>query len=230
MRSRLVPIVSACALAGLALVLGACGSGDHSPTHSHDDGAAAIVESNGQEPVLAAGIVRTPAPEVGDLSLPNVADGGAPFAFRGPPDGVLLVFFGFTNCPDVCPTTMADLRAAIRRLPAADRDRVAVAFITVDPARDTGPVLTSYVRGFLPDGAALRTTDDAALRRVADAFSAAYEITEGADGEPQVNHTTFVYAVGPDGRIIVQWPFGTPTATIAADLQLALSAIASAAP
>ena len=130
------------------------------------------------------------------------------------------VFFGFTNCPDVCPTTLADLRAAIRRLPVDQRGRVDVAFVTVDPTRDTPAVTRDYITRFFPDGAGLRTDDDGQLRAVATAFSAAYEV-QGTD----VTHTSNVAAVTPNGRVAVLWQFGTPVETIASGLGMLLTAV-----
>lgn len=72
------------------------------------------------------------------------------------PDAVTAVFFGFTNCHDVCPTTMADLAAARRSLPAATADDVDLVFITVDPQRDTAPVLRRWLDQFDPDIVGLR--------------------------------------------------------------------------
>lgn len=200
-------------LAILALALAACGGGGH----NHDE-PAAIVESTESD---GTGAIVPAAPMmVGGLTLPNAADGGAAYRLRPAAGHVLLVFFGFTHCTDVCPTTLADLRAAIRRLPADQRGLVAVAFVTVDPTRDTPTVTAEYVQSFLPDGVALRTDDDAQLRKVATAFSVAYEVN-GTD----VQHSALVSAVTPNGRVAVQWPSGTPVATIASDLSLLLNAV-----
>jgi protein SCO1/2 len=77
---------------------------------------------------------------------------GKPYDFatrtRGRPT---LLFFGYTHCPDVCPTTMADTAAALRGTPEPLRSRVQVVFVTTDPARDTGPVLAAWLRNFDPD-------------------------------------------------------------------------------
>ena len=59
------------------------------------------------------GLTRDPEPQVDGVALPDVSRGGAPFDFRAPDGGLLVVYFGYTNCPDVCPTTMADLRVAL---------------------------------------------------------------------------------------------------------------------
>lgn len=174
-----------------------------------------------------AGIVRTPPPAVDGTPLPDVADDDAPTALRGQgDDGILLVMFGFTTCPDICPTTLADLRTALKDLPPDLRSRITVAMITVDPKRDTPAKLTRYLRSFFPDGIPLRTTDDATLQQVAKDFAAAYEVKKDANGKVQVIHSAFTYAIGPDGRLLVQWPFGTPTDVIDEDLRVALDAVA----
>lgn len=216
MRPRRLAALALCV--ALAAAAAACGGSD-----GGSDGAAAIVESTAStSPYI--GMVRDPAPDVGALALPDAAT-GEPFAFRPAAGRVLLVYFGFTSCPDVCPTTLADLRSAVRDLPAADRGRVDVAMVTVDPDRDSAKALTAYLRSFFPSGTALRTADEAALKRVTDGFSAAYEIRHAADGSVKVIHSGFVYAVGPEGRLIVQWPFGLPKADVTRDLERALATI-----
>lgn len=169
-----------------------------------------------------AGIVREPLPVVDGVELPDVNQDGEAFALRGAENGLLLVYFGYTSCPDVCPTTMADLRSALDGL-GDDADRVAVAMATIDPDRDTPDVLTSYVDAFVEDGHALRTEDDAELRAATDAFGADYSVTEADDGEIEVVHTGSVYAVDPEGRMLVQWPFGTPFDDIENDLKTLLA-------
>lgn len=168
------------------------------------------------------GLVREPAPEVSSVSLPDVSRSGAQFAMRAEPGGLLLVFFGFTSCPDVCPTTLADLRTAIEDLPAGSRERVEVAMVSVDPSRDTPEVLTTYVQGFVPGAHALRTEDPAELRAAANAFGADYFVTTDASGSPEVTHTAWVYVVDDRGRLRVQWSFGTPSADMTSDLGLLL--------
>ena len=173
-----------------------------------------------------SGIVRTPPPVVDGTPLPDVARDGAPTTLRGQGrDGILLVYFGYTRCPDVCPTTLADLRTALKPLSGDLRKRITVAMITIDPKRDTPAMLTHYLRSFIPDGIPLRTMDDAQLQKVAKDFAAAYKVTTNAAGETDVVHTAFVYAIGPDGRLIVQWPFGTTSDVINHDLRIALDAV-----
>jgi protein SCO1/2 len=136
----------------------------------------------------------------------------------------LIVYFGYTSCPDVCPTTMAGLRTVLQDL-GDDADRVQVAMATVDPTRDTDEVITGYVQGFIPGGHALRTTDDAALRAVADVFGAFYQVTSADDGTEEVVHSGSVYAVDDQGRLRVTWTFGTPPADIANDIEILLGSM-----
>ena len=83
-----------------------------------------------------AGYRRDPAPVVGDLTLPDLTADGEEFAIRADPGEILAVYFGYTNCPDFCPTTLSDLRLATRRMDPADAARVDLAMVTVDPPRD----------------------------------------------------------------------------------------------
>ncbi|WCO67431.1 SCO family protein [Iamia majanohamensis] len=167
------------------------------------------------------GIQRTPAPEVGETSLPDVSEGGEEMPFRADEGEVLLAYFGYTHCPDVCPTTLADVRTALEDL-GDDADRVELAMATIDPERDTGEVLTPYVRSFVPDAHALRTTDDAQLQQAADLFGVTYDVATDDAGEVQVTHSGFLYAVDDQGRLLVSWAFGTPAEDIAHDLELLL--------
>lgn len=177
------------------------------------------------------GVVRDDPLEVGAIALPDVTpaalraggvlDGDGRLMMRAAEGRLLLVSFGFLNCPDVCPTTLADLRAALRRLPAAEADRVDVAFVTVDPDRDGPAELAAYLPAFLPRFHALRA-ESAALRPALDAFLASAEVTSGADGEVEVAHTAVLYAVDAAGRVVVEWPFGTSATALADDLRILL--------
>ncbi len=164
------------------------------------------------------GLTRDPEPVVDGTPLPDVADGGAPFTIKAPAGGLLIVYFGYTNCPDVCPTTLSDLKIALGDL-GADASRVATAMITVDPKRDTA-VLADYVRSFVPDAHALATDDQTALQQVAGPFGVSYEVTTSADGEVQVAHSSYLFAVDDAGRLVLTWPVSAnaETTTSAKDL------------
>lgn len=219
MRGRLVA-------AAVALSLGAvpaCGS-DADGAPNTTAGAETTVAGSGVEPTGGelGGFVRSPLPDVADLTLPDVGDGDRPFAMEAAGDGVLVVYFGYTSCPDVCPTTMADVRSTLEKL-GEDASRVSVAMATIDPDRDTPEILTSYVETFVPAGHALRSEDDASLRAVTDVFGADYDVATGADGEIEVTHTGSLYAIDDEGRLRVTWPFGTRSDDMVRDLRILFS-------
>jgi protein SCO1/2 len=168
-----------------------------------------------------AGYVREPEVRVDQVALPDVSQGGEPFTMRAQQDGLLLVYFGYTNCPDVCPTTLADVRAALRQLDASDAARVDLAMVTIDPARDT-PVLTDYVQTFVEDAHALATEDDALLRDAANPFGASYSVTTNDAGQIEVSHSPQLHVVGDDGTLRLTWPFGVTADDLAADMEALL--------
>ena len=170
------------------------------------------------------GYTRDPAPRVDAVALPDLSHGGAPFELRAPAGGLLLVYFGFTNCPDVCPATLARVGSVLAEL-GVDGARVEVAMVTVDPARDTvvdpatdRPALATFVQGFVEDAHALAAEDEATLRTVAEAFGVAYEVHEHAAGEPQVGHSDQLFAVDDQGTLILTWPADVGRDDFAADL------------
>ena len=171
-----------------------------------------------QQPL--AGMVMSPPLAVGTLSLPD-GTGGTDFTFKAAHGHLLLSFFGYTNCPDVCPTTMSDIKQALKKLGSA-AERVDVAMITVDPQRDSAPTLASFVHGFVPAGHALRTDDPTALKKVADGFGVTYSVEHKADGSVEVSHSGNVYIVDSTGQLIVEWPFGVGPVTMANDLSILL--------
>lgn len=168
------------------------------------------------EPKEFSGYVQSPPRQVADVTLPAV--GGTPVRMVAEPGGLRIVYFGYTFCPDVCPTTMSFLKTALGKLSEKDRNRVQVDMVTIDPTRDTGEKLHTYVSTFVPDATAIRTDDPTALRSAADAFGASYEVTTGADGELEVSHSGDLFVVDDTGTIILAWPFGTTPKAIEQDL------------
>lgn len=140
--------------------------------------------------------------------------------FRGK---VVLLFFGYTHCPDVCPTTLATLASARKAL-GAQADRVQVLFVTVDPARDTPQRLAQYLRGF--DSSFLGLWgDDAAIARTAKAFKVYYKTPHGEHddrGLEAVEHSAGVYAFDPGGRLRLYIDQGKSPADIVHDVRLLL--------
>lgn len=168
------------------------------------------------------GATRTPPLAVGDASLPDVTDEPPrPFGFRAPEGRLLVVYFGYTHCPDVCPTTLADVRDALAEL-GADAAAVRVVFATVDPERDTPELLRSYLDHFTDDGRVLRTTDPDELQAAMDAFRARAWKEPHAGGDYAMAHTASTYVVDATGTVVVEWPFGTGAEDMAHDLRLLL--------
>ena len=173
------------------------------------------------EEVTLAGYERTPEPDVGSITLPAANLDTDEFTFKAEPDHLLMVNFGYSSCPDICPTTLADTRIAFNQL--GDRaDEVDFAFVSIDPDRDTAEVLTIYVEAFLTNGIAIRTDDADELAIAADAFGVTYFVGENEDGDLEVAHTPNTFLVDDSGSIILTWSFGVPAADIASDLTILL--------
>ena len=159
---------------------------------------------------------------VGSVTLPDVSQNGAPFALHADGGKVLIVYFGFTSCPDVCPTTLADLKTALESI-GDDAHSVEVAMVTVDPERDTAAVLVDYVQWFIPDAHALRTENQAELEAAGDAFGAEFSVVKTADNGVEVLHTAYLYGVDDSGQVVATWTFGTEPQDIATDISAFLA-------
>jgi protein SCO1 len=110
-----------------------------------------------------------------------------------------LVFFGYTHCPDVCPTTLNDLSVALDKLGKAQRADIKVVFISVDPARDTPAILKSYVSNF--DAPIIALTGTAAeVKQAAKDYHVYYAKHPRSDGGYDMDHSAFVYVMDPDGH------------------------------
>jgi protein SCO1 len=212
-RRRLPVALAIAVVALLAPTLAGCGS----------DETAATGGLAGGEPSLA-GVVREPPLQVGDVVLPDAASGGAPMAMRAPEGELVIVYFGYTTCPDVCPMTMSDIRGALDDLPEGSADRVTVAMATVDPERDRDDKLIGYLGHFFDRSAALRTDDPAQLDAAASAFGVQYEVEDHEPGEAtyEVAHSAITYVVDDTGTVLVEWPFGFERKHMAADLSILL--------
>jgi protein SCO1/2 len=176
-----------------------------------------------------AGLRRDPPLQANGVVLPQVAPDGTetPFELKAEPGRMLAVYFGYTNCPDLCPTTMADLRVVKEELgdAAANLD---VALVTVDPERDTPEVLSGYLDSFFeefPDTRLypLRTEDTTALQRAEDAFLATSAIQTGDSGAVEVAHSATLYLVDDTGTVVIEWPFGTSWRAMGKDMKELLS-------
>lgn len=193
------------------VLLGSCAapSSSGTTTLTLGPGDTSLTRPIGGDSVLGA--------DVSAITLPDVANDGAPFEMIAGEGGALVVYFGYTSCPDVCPTTMADLRTALATM-GDTADRVSVAMVTVDPDRDVNQVLTDFIQYFVPGAHALRTEDSEALQAAGDAFGATFGVTKGSDGQVTVAHSPWLYAVDDQGALRIVWAFGTKPEAIAADL------------
>jgi len=138
--------------------------------------------------------------------------------FRGK---AVVMFFGYTQCPDVCPTTMVEMKAVLRQL-GTDAPRVQVLFVTVDPERDTRELLSSYVPAFDADFLGL-FGDLETTARTAKEFRVFYQKQPGkTPSSYTVDHTAGSYVFDPQGRVRLFVRHGDGGANLAADLRTLL--------
>lgn len=216
LRRRLLALVPAAALFGAALALGA---GPAAPHDAHRKGAA-------------------PSP------LPMDKLFGGPFALTDHNgerrtdadyrDRYMLIFFGYTSCPVICPTDLQHMAEALDLL-GSDAERVQPLFITVDPARDTPEVLKDYVANFSPRFVGL-TGSEADIRKVAKTYRihrrkiVVENAEDGGHGDHAghddylVDHATLTFLMGPDGKFLTLFPHDTDGAVMAERLRLYLAA------
>ena len=215
-------------IAVLALVGSACQSqaGDsESEGESHEQVELEEVPDGQQAYQLKDGRTgwrRVPLIDVSATELVDYANtlAGEPFAPVAEPGELLLLYFGYTSCPDVCPTTLADYRAALDQMPSNLASRIAFGMVSIDPERDDGTQITRYVSLFIDDGHALLAADEAALAAAAETFAVEYQIEGHQAGTTDylVGHTATVFAIDEDGHIIWEFGYPTPSGDIAAAL------------
>lgn len=137
--------------------------------------------------------------------------------FRGK---VAVVFFGFTHCPDVCPTTLAELATVAKEL-GKDADRMQVLFVTVDPERDTQEVLRQFVPSFNPSFLGL-FGDAEATARAAKEFKIVIQKQPLPGGDYSVDHSAGTYIFDPQGRLRLFAQYGRPAADLLHDIRILL--------
>jgi protein SCO1/2 len=143
------------------------------------------IDIEGAAPPLAFAMTRA-----GDRKAVTQAD------YRGK---ITLLYFGYTSCPDICPTTLSNVADCLRAL-GKDAEHIRVLFVTVDPTRDTLPVLADYGKAFAPQIDALRGTPDQ-LARLARRYRVAYSATPAANGKDyEVTHSSVVYVFDGSGK------------------------------
>src|SRR5437899_11871455 len=166
----------------------------------------------------------------GRLSAPvaqQIAAIGGPFKLTDQDGQVLtdqdlkgrpfLVFFGFTHCPDVCPTTLFEVSEILRAL-GPDADRTRALFITVDPERDTPAVIKDYLASFDPHVAGL-TGDPASVAAVAKGYRVYFKKVPLDEGGYTMDHTAIVYLMDKQGRFVSPFSVKRPTEASVADMR-----------
>ena len=170
-------------------------------------------------PALFKGIDITGATYARDFSLPDAEGAMRSLGeFKGK---VVLVFFGFAQCPDVCPTTLG--RAIeVRKLLGADGNKVQVVLITVDPERDKPEVLREYMKAYDPSFIALRG-NAGQLADTAKEFKVFFQKVPTSKDSYTMDHTAITYAFDPKGRVRLALRHEQSAADVAADLKMLLS-------
>jgi protein SCO1 len=142
---------------------------------------------------------------------------GQPFSDQDLKGKTFLVFFGFTHCPDVCPTTLFEISEIMRKL-GPDADRTAALFVSVDPERDTPEAMHDYLASFDPHVRGL-TGDAAALATVAKAYRVYYKKVPLEGGDYTMDHTAIVYLMDKEGRFVSPFSLKRTADVAAADLR-----------
>ena len=198
-------IVSSLMLGGAALMLAGCENGS----------------SAGSKSSQFKGLDISSAKYAQDFSLPDMNGQQRSMAdFRGK---VVAMFFGFVQCPDVCPTTLAEM-VQVKEMLGADGDKLQVLFVMVEPERDTAQILKEYLGNFDPSFVALLPTPEELRTKVAPDFKVYYKKVEGSTPTSYtMDHTAGVLLFDPKGKIRVHCSYGTPADSIAADVKTLLA-------
>lgn len=162
------------------------------------------------DPEDRAGYNRTPPPDVSGTEFVDYSTDptGEPFVPVAAESELLLMYFGYLSCPDVCPTTLAELSAAVDLMPDEDAERISVGMVSVDPDRDEGPAISAYLDVFVDKNHGLLAPDVASLDASAAVFGVLYEVEDHEPGDTSydVGHSATVYVVDDQGLII--WELG----------------------
>ena len=135
---------------------------------------------------------------------------------------VVSIFFGFTHCPDVCPTTLAEMKGVLDKLGPDDAKRVQVLFVTIDPERDTPALLANYVPAFHPSFLGLVGTPEATAKMAKD-FKVFYQKVPGkTPGSYSMDHSAGSYVYDPQGHLRLFVRHGMPLEGLVADFKLLL--------
>jgi protein SCO1/2 len=185
-RSKLLSLVLLCAAAG---------------------GGAAFYWHSNPPVVLATGMLLEPSRTLADFSL--IDDQGRSFGPANLRGHWSLMFFGYTNCPGFCPTTLITLAAVEKQLRAAKLTAPQVIFVSVDAKRDTPAQLAKFVPYFDPEFIGLTAADQPSIERQAKKWGIAVAILPGGGDDYMVDHSGAIFVINPEGRIaaVLTGPF-----------------------
>jgi protein SCO1/2 len=143
-----------------------------------------------------------------------------PYDFRTQTEGkVTLLYFGYTHCPDACPTNMATVATALASLPTTIDNKIAVVFVTTDPVRDTPPVIRSWLNQFNPNFVGLTGSQiEVASAQIQAGLGTSTKVPDG-NGSYGINHAAFIVVYTPDDRAHITFPGGMKPAGVASDLR-----------
>jgi len=164
---------------------------------------------------------RAETPAGGDFTLLSP---GGPVALADYRGKVVILYFGYTFCPDICPTSLATLAQALNSLSPTELEKVRSFMISVDPERDTMDVLKVYTPFFHPNIAGITGTTEQ-VAQVARQYGARYmKQKPNADGQYSVDHSSFTYVIAADGRLAASLPYASPPQLIVETIRPLLSA------
>lgn len=184
-------------------------------------GCTAPATTSQQTSTVNQGTVIEPPVELSDFTLPSSEGRDLSLSeLRGKPT---LMFFGYTFCPDVCPTTLSEMKRVKTAL-GADAEQVQVVFVSVDGERDTPEVLKRYISNFDPSFIGLQG-DEATLRRIGKEYGLFYERreVEGTSAAYLIDHSSATYLLDAQGRLRLLYSYGTPPDVLASGVTQLLS-------
>jgi protein SCO1/2 len=182
-------------------------------------GVAALLAGCSDDKPKFAAIDITGADYARDFQLTD--HNGQPRSLQDFRGKVVVMFFGYTQCPDVCPTSMSEL-AEVKKLLGADGDKLQGLFVTVDPERDTPEMLKAYMANFDPSFLALYTTPDK-LAVIAKDYKVYYKKVEGKTPTSYtMDHSAGSYIYDTSGRLRLYSRYGSGAAAVASDIKLLL--------
>lgn len=164
-----------------------------------------VVNTDHQMPPAAS------QPKGGDFTLQTISGPVSLSDFKGK---VVLVYFGYTMCPDICPTNLAMMSNAFSQMSEKELSQVQGIFISVDPQRDTVEKLSEYSHYFHPSIMGMTSTPEA-IRTLADKYGAAYQkVVQESAANYAVDHSSETYVIDPQGHLVERLPHATPSADI----------------